>query len=936
LQIQTLRFTSLCNNVLSFIAVVAPDWLPRVTSGEHNEALNNFEERFFRRWFIEAPSPVLLRALCGHLSTVEPISSNHVRRIVLPVSADLAAEMLMQRFASPGSLGIIQVLQEANERDERVADELLSLLASLPERAAGVSSAHALRTESYARRLSVEVIRFVKEQEEGLTAAKAASIAASVLSKVVRRGGVKHVAAALFGAAVTDAMASRNAVVVSILAAFPENAAMEQLTEYLVRHAASISAEVAPADVDAEVVESGSNVLQTLCPASLWFARADMRVVLGDKLLTQKTLPQTAISLLVRFLDALQLKNGSSGRSDPLAESAWRVATLWGQVTTIQRLPPRQQAYMSSVLCEACGTLGKTRIEGHQGLLPALLRGISERLGSPSPTARLQAMRVGRAMSQAIDATKSRLFDSENLELLPEERWEIETDVAETKTLRASDSQKCSLKRAKQRRDPSRGNHAAKGNIALRRVSNQGGYQENLEDSGPLTETDSDDDGHDNEAAGPANYEASLLSPASMSSSDDSEFERYDVEDSDDEDPERTNLQLRDLIHMLQRADSDWKGQLQAIRSAEVLIRAAPDELPLHAEPLARALLHTRVPAWADEETPAGSNEPMEERRFRSLVALAVAAPEPVGLALAAEVYSPSMDMQGRSRALQTLATAAGELAASGSFLKHLPGIDDDLASGDVATKDAPVSRPLGRVTWRSERSLAAQSRSAAVSSHHHKPRVNRFPSVALKWAAALLKDCDVRRHGVDLFNRDHFVLGRLLTTLGAFLEACQRAAEAVPLAAAVLELVKSPRVHDSPEPFVRRAALLATSHALMAVPPAAIADALLGLEDKRNGDRRGGAASAHATLLAERLQWVHTWVNTSKVSDTDANCRALAEGCEAMQGALSSEALASLANSPNAAVGASFDAALLHDPQILQPSLDVELPSIQSLKLGR
>lgn len=42
----------------------------------------------------------------------------------------------------------------------------------------------------------------------------------------------------------------------------------------------------------------------------------------------------------------------------------------------------------------------------------------------------------------------------------------------------------------------------------------------------------------------------------------------------------------------------------------------------------------------------------------------------------------------------------------------------------------------------------------------------NAFPAVALPWAAALLQECDVERHGVDLFNRDPLLLGRLLITL--------------------------------------------------------------------------------------------------------------------------------------------------------------------------
>lgn len=42
----------------------------------------------------------------------------------------------------------------------------------------------------------------------------------------------------------------------------------------------------------------------------------------------------------------------------------------------------------------------------------------------------------------------------------------------------------------------------------------------------------------------------------------------------------------------------------------------------------------------------------------------------------------------------------------------------------------------------------------------------NAFLDVALPWAAGLLRDCDQKRHGVDLFGRDPLLLGRLLITL--------------------------------------------------------------------------------------------------------------------------------------------------------------------------
>ena len=48
--------------------------------------------------------------------------------------------------------------------------------------------------------------------------------------------------------------------------------------------------------------------------------------------------------------------------------------------------------------------------------------------------------------------------------------------------------------------------------------------------------------------------------------------------------PPHLPTQLRDLPKMLlSKAEEDWQGQLRALRHAEYLIRAAPDELPQYA-----------------------------------------------------------------------------------------------------------------------------------------------------------------------------------------------------------------------------------------------------------------------------------------------------------------------------------------------------------------
>ena len=99
-------------------------------------------------------------------------------------------------------------------------------------------------------------------------------------------------------------------------------------------------------------------------------------------------------------------------------------------------------------------------------------------------------------------------------------------------------------------------------------------------------------------------------------------------------------------------------------------------------------------------------------------------------------------------------------------------------------------------------------------------------------------------------------------------------------MAAATLELLRCERVHGHPEPYVRRAALLAAGQVLGAVPPARLATAMLGAA-------AGGAGGAPAVLpaavaardaadeaLVSRLEWLRQWVESVAEQDTDDSCR--------------------------------------------------------------
>lgn len=80
-------------------------------------------------------------------------------------------------------------------------------------------------------------------------------------------------------------------------------------------------------------------------------------------------------------------------------------------------------------------------------------------------------------------------------------------------------------------------------------------------------------------------------------------------------DPTKSDMQLRDIISSLQKAENDWKAQLKALRTAETLIRAHPDELEHWAVPVMKALLYTTVPKWSDEEGKPGEGS-FEKQRF--------------------------------------------------------------------------------------------------------------------------------------------------------------------------------------------------------------------------------------------------------------------------------------------------------------------------------
>ena len=318
---------------------------------------------------------------------------------------------------------------------------------------------------------------------------------------------------------------------------------------------------------------------------------------------------------------------GGTSSGGLLADAAARVAQLWGDASAVQRLAPPQQAYLTAALCGSLALLSRQQLERHPQLLALLLSGITTRLDSPlqasmwspggcaarppaigsvcacarrcacglppaaraplrcrfppachppllAPAAqpvRRQAMRVGQALSALLDPSKPPMFaeEAEQLrQLLPEERWEPQQAQQAAAAPRPAGPSgagasagggappaKLTPRQARREARRQRREQAAARREARELARRE---REQREEEGPLTETDSDD------ASGGGGSDSSISSSGSSGgSSSGSEFERYDLEESDEEDPAKSRLQVgqwgrgRDLGGA---AGHQWKG----------------------------------------------------------------------------------------------------------------------------------------------------------------------------------------------------------------------------------------------------------------------------------------------------------------------------------------------------------------------------------------
>ena len=555
-----------------------------------------------------------------------------------------------------------------------------------------------------------------------------------------------------------------------------------------------------------------------LVPVAVYASNLQVRLQL-DMMLTRARLGARSVGLLVDYLDRVagerrevegavadddndRNEGARGGRiaGEALVGALERAVGVWGGPSAANRLSAYQQKVLASFIVRCMRTTRLTRadIEHRMGLVPAILNGIGGYLESPLPNVRRIGMCVGNALSSVLSPDTPQIFPEEGLD----------------DAIRLDDSEELEHESLDRDQGP-----------AVKRV---------VVERRDVRAPDSDDD-------------------------TDSEFGRQDnLSELDEDDPDQS-YRLQEVVKMLGGNEDNWKEQLEAISVSEQIIRASPDELGLYVEPLAKGLMFTRLPAWAKDEEevkstshrhgrrdgvrgddavgPTSSSSlssslssptapSYEQKRMDALLALVVELPDAAGGCLIDAFYSPSANIEHRTKSLQLLSSGAKELAS-------------DTKGG-----------------------------------------------VILQWSAKLLGQCDKPRHGVDMFGRDTYLLGCLLCTMGNFLEACAGTLDALYLGTATIKLVLSDTVRRSPEIFVRRSALAAAARAISSVPAASICGSVAHdmLPGAGGGRALRGAVTTGTPTAREFSSFLVTargWFEeVLKGTDADDTCQKLAQGC--------------------------------------------------------
>ena len=729
------------------------------------------EEECVLCWFETAPVDELVQALGEYLKYSRHDGKRNSNVVVVSIAYTFAATVLGRRLCCDDGLHAVLVWILQGQDGDRAVYTKLGYLLGLVESCSILDEDHCLHYSNFVPMVSQHVLSRVNENGECMgpdCSLYPVEFCSLILDRLSFRGFSKYVAESIIEMCASMGGQRQDLSLVIEHVSDHGNGMKTLVTELLVQ--------LASADVERPT----ECIMKELIPRRVWNACVQIRLQLGDVVLTKGILDKKSLDLLIRYLDLIS-HAGDEIHQDYLLEALGKVVSVWSCGSLVS-MSNHQQKMVVHCIIGCLGRITKDRIQSNSEIVPRILSGISTYLQNPKENVRHMGMCVGNALSSLMSPDKPMIF--------------TDADIEESIKLH-----------------PSKSNQE----IALQRVMKV--TVERKEDK--EIETDSDDE---------------------SCSEPDSEFGlQEDLSDIDQEEPERS-IQLQELSKKLTSSEENWKDQLEAISMAAELIKAAPSELDLYCEGIARGLMYARLPPWAQEESAGTSSKTYDDERLDALLALVIELPERVGSYLIDVFYSSSSDIQHRARSLQILSSSTKLM---------------------------------------SEKSLSTNSDRMVVNDGSgHSRQVGK---ILLEWSAKLLASCDKNSHGIDLFGKDTYLLGCFICTLGNFLEACSGTQEALYLGTAVLRLIQSDVIQHHQEVFVRRSALAASAQAISSVPLSCVctnlAESMLGISSSSDALISSNHMDITSREFLALMADASKWFKVVSESDIDSTCQKLGQG---------------------------------------------------------
>lgn len=319
----------------------------------------------------------------------------------------------------------------------------------------------------------------------------------------------------------------------------------------------------------------------------------------------------------------------------------------------------------------------------------------------------------------------------------------------------------------------------------------------------------------------------------------DDDLEAYDQSDDVKTTHAKVPFYVRDCLQgLIDHSDTNWTHM--CLEYAEKLIRSQNTATKEIATELAKVLLHLDNNFAMDNFVPL---------RFKAMVAVLVNSPEEVSKFLTTEFYERNYSIRQRLDILEVLAATSQEL----SGIRNISA--KPLENNEETSRDISIDSQQS-MNWKEvvKRRIEGKTRIITKGRTVH-PLVemdNQFSKNAGCFFFPLLINYDRKQNSFNLLGDDSYLLGRLIYTLGIFINSASNSMVVRKLAKSLLEFLWIFRYHV--EVFVRQSLLFSLSMVILNVPPSLL-----------------------ISEMESELFEYQSWLQDVTMQDPDLGCRKLA-----------------------------------------------------------